>query len=299
MNTENGAVILKTGLRSAFDRKRIAFGILARCMKAAWREQGITDMVACCREILPDISDQYTVGFDSETFRTFWEPKLRGMHAFQSSLMLEAIRVLPKAWDLTVVDIGDSSGNHSIYLRGLTAPGVIGRVISVNLDPVAVQKIRAKGQEAIHCRAEGLDLGDRNIDLYMSFEMMEHLRSPLDFLHDLAQAGRGDHLLVTIPYVRRSRFGGDILRKAAAGGGNVKAKMTAEEVHLFELSPEDWQLMARFAGWHSVFTRIYRQYPRYSPWRVLTPVWQRFDFEGFFGMLLKRDSTLADQYADW
>lgn len=298
MNTENGEVILKASLRPAFDRKRIAFGILARCMMAAWREQRMTGMVSRCREILPDISDQYTAAFDPDAFLNFWEPKLRGMHAFQSALMLEAIRLLPKQRDLSIVDIGDSSGNHSIYLRGLTQPGVVGQVISVNLDPVAVKKIQAKGQEAIHCRAESLDLRGRNVDLYMSFEMIEHLRNPLDFLRDLAQAGRGDHLLVTVPYMRCSRFGGDLLRKAV-GGANVTGKLTAEEVHLFELSPEDWQLMASFAGWRPVFTRIYRQYPMHSPWRALSFAWRRLDFEGFFGMFLKRDATLADQYADW
>ena len=55
---------------------------------------------------------------------------------------------------LTLVDIGDSSGQHGEYIRALAPAGKVGRFVSVNLDPVAVEKVRARGGDAILCRAE-------------------------------------------------------------------------------------------------------------------------------------------------
>lgn len=79
----------------------------------------------------------------------------------------------------------------------------------------------------------------------------------------------------------------------------MPARMTAEQVHVHEFSPDDWLLLARFAGWRPVFTRIYRQYPRYSPLRLTTGLWRRLDFEGFFAILLTRDLGVTRRYADW
>jgi hypothetical protein len=53
--------------------------------------------------------------------------------------------------------VGDSAGTHLTYLKTLLdRQGVQARTLSVNLDPVAVEKIRARGLEAIQCRAEAL-----------------------------------------------------------------------------------------------------------------------------------------------
>ena len=32
---------------------------------------------------------------------------------------------------------------------------------------------------------------------------------------------------------------------------------------------------------------------------VMAPVWRYLDFEGFLGLVLKRDRKLADRYKDW
>lgn len=122
------------------------------------------------------------------------------------------------------------------------------------------------------------------------------MTDPVRFLHHLATGGDCRRLLVTVPYRRHSRFGGYHLRLAE---GDMPARMTAEQVHVHEFSPDDWLLLARFAGWRPVFTRIYRQYPRYSPLRLTTGLWRRLDFEGFFAILLTRDLGVTRRYADW
>jgi hypothetical protein len=169
-------------------------------------------------------------------------------------------------------------------------------VVSVNLDPVAVEKVRAKGGDAVLARAEEIDLEGVRPDLFMSFEMVEHLTDPIRFLHRLAERGSADHLLMTVPLSPVSRFGGADLRQPVSA---MPARFTAEEVHLFELCPADWLLLARFAGWRPVFERRYLQYPERAPLRLAAPLWRKLDFPGFWGVLLERDLEVARRYADW
>jgi hypothetical protein len=62
------------------------------------------------------------------------------------------------------------------------------------------------------------------------------------------------------------------------------------------LSPTDWKLLFQHAGWQVVNEAIYRQYPFWSVWLLLKPLWKKLDFEGFYGVLLKRDRTWAELY---
>lgn len=278
-----------------FDTRALYQKVSAASIAAAVAEQGLAELAARLRQVIPDISDQYTGGFDPVEYRRYWEGKMRGLHAFQVRLMLDAVAHLGRK-GLVLADIGDSSGNHARYLRQLAEPGAIERVVSVNLDPVAVDKVRAKGGDAVLARAEEMDLEGVRPDLFMSFEMVEHLTDPIRFLHRLAERGSADHLLMTVPLSPKSRFGGFDLRQPET---QMPARFTAEEVHLFELCPPDWLLLARFAGWRPVFERLYRQYPLRSPLRLTAPLWHRLDFPGFWGVLLVRDMSVARRYADW
>jgi len=129
----------------------------------------------------------------------------------------------------------------------------------VNLDPVAVQKVRDRGQEAILSPAEELDPTADAVDLYASFETLEHFSDPLRFLHRLAVDGHADTMVFTVPYRRASRFGGWELDVPEA---ELPEEMSPEDVHIFELSPRDWSRLARLAGWRVVHQSIYRQYPQ-------------------------------------
>jgi len=268
--------------------------IFAHSLRSAIREQGLWSLLEECRCIVPDISDQNSWSNETSEYRRYAEIKMRGMHVFQVRCALDAIELIGRP-GLHIIDLGDSSGNHTKYLKHLTAQRQIERVISINLDPVAVEKIKSKGGEAILCRAEELDLRNLKADLFMSFEMVEHLMDPARFLYKLASANSAEYFLMTVPYCRRSRVGIRHLRLDSS----LPEKLTADDVHMFELAPEDWNLLALFSGWRPLFTRTYWQYPRYSPLRVTRSLWRTLDYEGFWGVLWRRDLSIAKCYVDW
>lgn len=275
------------------DTRALYHALSAAALDAAAKEQGLADLRDRLRAILPDVRDQYTISFDEKEYGRYWERKMRSLHAFQVRTALEAIDHIGKE-GLVLADIGDSSGNHARYLKAIDKR--VARVISVNLDPVAVDKVKAKGGDALLARAEEMDLEGIEPDMFMSFEMIEHLSDPLRFLHRLATEGKSPWLLMSVPYVRQSRFGG---RELDWPLDRLPQTITAEEMHLFELSPKDWLRLARFAGFSPVFTRIYRQYPCKHPLVLTRPLWARLDFEGFFAVFLKRDLSLASRYTAW
>lgn len=279
--------------KAGIDTRRVYQALMVKSIRSAIKEQSLEELVEKCRKVIPDISQQYTGSFSREEYERFWEVKMRGLHAFQVKVTLDAIEHL-NLNKAVIADIGDSSGNHGLYFKALAGHEKISRVISVNLDPVAVEKVKKNGGEAILSRAEDLDLNGQKIDLFTSFEMLEHLMDPVRFLHQLAEKGPCDYFLMSVPYRRTSQVGFQDLRK-----NNTPDVLTAEKVHIFELCPEDWKLMAEFAGWKTVFTKTYVQYPRYSPLRVTSAIWRAYDFEGFHAVLFKRDLTISRRYADW
>jgi len=279
---------------AGIDTRALYQALSAASLRAAMAEQGLAELATRMRAAVPDVSDQYTTRTDPVEFARYWEVKTRGLHAFQVKATLDALDAMGGSGTV-IADIGDSSGNHAAYVEALARPGQVARTIGINLDPVAVDKIRAKGREAVLCRAEQLDTEGIRPDLFLSFETLEHLMDPIRFLNKLARADSAQWLLFTVPWRRRSRFGGDHLRGKVA----VTGKMTAEQVHIWELSPEDWGLLARFAGWKPAWTRIYRQYPLRHPLVATRPLWRMLDHEGFIAVLARRDLTLAERYADW
>lgn len=253
---------------------------------------GFGAMVDRLRTIVPDISNQEEGG--REVFNDYWELKRRSLQAFQCFLMAEAIKTLPTG-ELTVVDIGDSAGTHMLYLKELTKGKHVIDTISVNLDPRAIKKIKARGLKAILCRAEDLDLGGKGVDLFTSFEMVEHLHNPAIFFHNLSKSSSCRKMVVTVPYLRQSRVGLHHLKLEG------KEKVFAEDVHVFELSPNDWTLLFLHSGWRVVYSKIYYQYPRkwlLGSW-LLSLYWRITDFEGFWGVILEKDNTFSDLYQDW
>jgi hypothetical protein len=266
---------------------------MARSLEAAAREQNLTELCSRLREIVPDIRHQYTGEFEETEFVRFWEAKVRALHAFQIKLALDALKLLDKPGFL--VDLGDSSGTHLAYLKTLGPDGAIARALSVNLDPIAVEKIRSRGGEAGLSRVEDLELGGTPADLAICFEALEHLLNPVGFLRGVAIGSAVRRLLITVPYRRTSRVGLHYLR----AGPPYPDSVFAESVHVLELSPEDWGLLCRFAGWRVEATEVFLQYPRRSIWRTMAPLWRRFDFEGFLGLRLSRDLDASDRYADW
>ncbi len=257
----------------------------------AINENKFGDLIKKLRKIQPDISRQYS---SQQGFNQYWELKMRALHAFQCYLMCEGLRSLPPRKS-TVVDIGDSAGTHMLYLKELTKDRLDIDTLSVNLDPRAIQRIRARGLKAILCRAEELSLENKQISLFTSFEMVEHLHNPAIFFRRLAKKSQCNRLIITVPYMKKSRLGLYHVRKSSdeivyAGGE-----------HIFELNPEDWTLLMLHSGWKVIYGKIYYQYPRKWPVinQILALYWRMTDFEGFWGAILEKDTTYSDYYQDW
>lgn len=259
--------------------------LLEGSLRAAIAEQGLSPIVEELRAAVPDITRQYS-GFDVDS--SYLELKVRGQHAFQVRLARAGLDGI----EGPVADIGDSSGTHIRYLSA-SEGGVKRRYLSLNLDDRAVAKIRGLGLEAIHARAEELEAKGIDAAAFLCFETLEHLPDPYGFLHTLSAKTRAKRLILTVPYVSRSRVG---LHHIRAG---LKKPVTAEQVHLFELCPEDLRLMFRHCGWKIVRDEIYLQYPRRSWRRLLKEAWRRRDFEGFYGAVLEPDDSWSSLYGDW
>jgi hypothetical protein len=275
--------------------KKIIFKILQYSLDSACKEQNLLEMRSKLAQIVPDLIDQYTsvkVGGD------YLINKVRSLHSFQISLAQDAISLLDgeKRQNLTIVDIGDSSGTHLQYLKSLLG-GINIRTLSVNLDPVAVKKIREKGFEVIESRAELLHEHPEfngNVNIYLSFEMIEHLFDPVSFLHAMSTKSVCDYFVVTIPYLQRSRVGLHHIRRP-----DDEKPFNAETTHIFELSPDDWNLLFRFSGWKIIKSARFTQYPKKNPITLLRYVWRWFDFDGFYGVILQKDDSISKQYQDW
>lgn len=267
--------------------KKVFYSIMLSSLKSSAREQRLNGLILKLKQLVPDISDQYS------TFKldnAYLETKARNMHAFQVSLVNKVIGEFQKP---IIVDIGDSAGTHLQYIIGLHSQNNNIKCLSVNLDSKAVEKIVKKGLKAINARAESLQDYDVNADVFLSFEILEHLTNPCQFLHQLSTRTEVKYLIFTVPYLRHSRVGLNHIRKG------FPENRYAENTHIFELNPEDWKLIIRHSGWDIVDEQIYLQYPQRGLLRITKPFWSKFDFEGFYGLILKRDNTWSSRYLDW
>jgi len=268
-------------------KKKIFYHILTRSLKNAAKEQGLDGIAAELRCIVPDIGEQYS------TFRLdsgYLESKVRNMHAFQISLVN---KIIGEFRDPVIVDIGDSAGTHLQYIIGIHSRGKNVTALSVNADPDAVKKIKGKGLSAVNAKAEDLSKFDINADIFLCFQTLEHLMNPCQFLHQLSSKTNAKYLITTVPYLRQSRVGLHHIRT------DRRAAVNSERTHIYELSPGDWKLLVRHCGWEIAEDRVYLQFLRRGFFSVLRPLWRRFDFEGFYGLILKRDDTWSSRYLDW
>lgn len=270
------------------------YKILNLSLNSAAREQGLIPIREALVKIIPDIRDQYTtVVFNND----YWINNLRTLHAFQIKIAKRAIAMLDNVETPTIVDIGDSSGVHMQYLLNIYGSDAI-KAISVNIDPVAVDKVIGKGLKAIHARAELLhehpDFNDKT-NVFLSYEMLEHLFDPISFLHNMSTKSECDFYVITVPYVISSRVGMHQVR----GRGDKQQSLNAETTHIFELSPDDWDLIFRFSGWRVVERYKYTQYPKRNPLTILRYLWRKVHFEGYYGVILERDESISKKYTSW
>lgn len=267
--------------------------ILYWCLKQVETSYGFDKYKEEFTQINADLSKQYT---QKVAVSPYYELNLRNQHCFQALFTEKAIRKLYRGGGkCELVDIGDSAGNHLKYLQHLFCEDAISiNGLSVNLDKTAVDKINASGGKAILCRAEDYNPA-YHVDFYLSYEMVEHLHNPVLFLYKIAKADKGKYMIITVPYVSRSHVA---LRRSMDGG---RQPITAEQGHIFELSPKDWKKICMHAGWRVIHSEIYFQYPRHLPFvsPICKALWKKYDFEGFLGLVLRRDMSAARRYTDW
>ena len=83
------------------------------------------------------------------------------------------------------------------------------------------------------------------------------------------------------------------------GRGDKQQPLNAETTHIFELCPDDWDLIFKFSGWRVVERSKYTQYPKRNPLTVLRYLWRKFHFDGYYGVILERDDTISKKYTSW
>lgn len=267
-------------------KKGIDF-LLKKSLESAAKEQKLCELRKKLKEIVPEITNQYS---SFKIDNPYLEINVRNLHAFQLSLVNTIIGKFEKP---VIVDIGDSAGTHLQYIIGLNPENKSINCLSVNMDQKAVDRIRNKGLIAVCARAEELQKYNVNADMLLCFEMLEHLMNPCYFLHELSSKMNVKYLLITVPYLKKSRIGLHHIRNV---GEN---EVFAENTHIFELCPADWKLLVQHSGWQILHEKIYLQYPKYGLLRITQPLWKRFDFEGFYGLILERDDTWSSKYLDW
>jgi len=270
--------------------------IFCKSLSSSAKERSWAIPLAELAKAVPDITDQYskTVIKNGDIYMI---QKIRQLHCFQVLLALESIKAFFLKYKRAplVIDIGDSSGAHIRYLKHFCIKEKIPfKGISINLDPIAVDKIKNNGGDAILCRAEELQKNGIDGDILLSFEMLEHLMDPFHFLKNISENSKCDSFCISVPYLKQSRVGLSYIRN-----NKLKENMSAESVHILELSSDDWDLVFRFSGWEIIKSEKYFQYPKRNIFILTKPFWKRWDFEGFYGVILKRNLEESNCYLDW
>ena len=283
--------------------KRLYFATANLALDSANRQAGRNQLIETLKNIVPDLSEQYTT-WKIENQESFDAKKIRSIHAFQVDLVLSSLDAIVKSnksEKFTIVDIGDSAGSHARYLSKLSKSlGRELRILSVNIDQDAVDRIKKSGGQAIRAKAEEVHKSEelyQHVDMFISFQMLEHLLNPALFMHNIAEQTNTNHFVITVPYVRTSRVGLKYLRRP--DHVTKFGVINAENTHIFELSPEDWKLLLRFSGWRVAQERKFLMYPEKSLLYFFRFLLRRFDFEGFLGLVLERDMSDSLVYQDW
>ncbi len=268
--------------------KKLLFSLLKLSLDKARKEQDYDSLFKKLKEIVPSLKDQYTsFVIDGDYLNT----KVYSQHSFQIDLALMALSNQTGKEKNILIDIGDSSGTHIRYLNSLEKNI---QAISVNSDPVAVQKIKEKGLKALHAKAEELKNIKEfkyDIDVLTSFEMLEHLQDPIGFLKSMSKDVDCKKFVITVPFVSKSKVN---LWKIDNPDNEVA--FNPEVTHIFELTPEDWKKLFKFSGWKVEKDIIYYQYPKKHPLWLTKYIWKTLDFEGFFGVILSKDDTYLKMY---
>jgi len=279
--------------------------IIKKSLDQAAKEQDLKELSYELEKIVPDIRHHYST-FKLNDILSI--KKVRYLHAFQISLVKRILDDFKKS--VVIVDIGDSSGDHLEYIRRLYSHNKNIKSLSINIDENAILKIRKRGFPAKKAMAEDVKSYDIGADIFLCFQTLEHLINPCGFLYALSSKTNAKYLIITVPYVRKSRIGLYHIRSGYKKNPYTetthifdKEHADAETTHIFELSPEDWKLLVKHCGWRIVTEKICLQYPKTGilglAKQLLKKAWEKKDFEGIYGMILTRDKHWSKLYTNW
>lgn len=271
---------LKQKLKEA-ERAKLLYGKFRTwSIKKALQNQGLTPRYNQLKRLNIDITNQYSKeSIESEYIKT----KVLALHSFQMALFAQFINYQEESNKWKVVDLGDSSGNHSRYIKKLFDKHKF-LTVGVNSDKKAIERIDNNNSIGCYSSIERYTSNyyHNNSEklILLMFETLEHLDNPIEVLKNIRANMNPVALIITVPFVRRSRVGLHYLRN------NLKTdkEVNQENNHIFELSPDDWMLLFKYCGFKVEKAFIYYQYPRWIPF--LRYYWQAFDFEGFVGFIL-------------
>jgi hypothetical protein len=239
--------------------------------------------------VLPDLTDHYaTVSVDAEG-----QMRLRLLLCAQAVFMRKVVDAFKSETLNGWVDVGDSDGAaRQLFLK--SSPEMAGfRTLGVNLEPEAVALIRSKGLEAECLNAMDLNRKGVACDLVSVFETLEHIPDPVGFLERMQEVV-GRRLVVSVPLIAASRVG---LRYLTPKWEPHKRPSYSNN-HVFELSPSDWTKIFRHTGWAVEDEWKVRQYPDRGPLKwLMQAAWRRISFEGYFFVVLKKDTTDSARFS--
>lgn len=245
------------------------------------------DMWNKSKDIFHSLHDHFTGGkVNDET-----ENRIRFLITAEAAFVKSEVqKIISKRVKCNYLDIGDSDGSVRLLLEKIIdKPGF--KTMGVNLQKSAVEKIRSKGMEALHMNAMDVGKTGVNYDVVSVFETLEHLPDPIGFLeqiHDIV----GQKLIISVPFVRQSRVSLKYLEAKP-----VSDNVNIENVHIFELSGNDWKKIFLHAGWKVENEWILLQFPKFGILRlIMQTYWRMVSFEGFWFVSLTKDMTFRNSY---
>jgi hypothetical protein len=135
--------------------------------------------------------------------------------------------------------------------------------------------------DAICEKAENLDYDKYPVNVFCSFQMLEHLENPIYFLKKVASSARCSYLVISVPYVERGFIRLGYIR-------NNLSSATPEDTHVFELAPDDWQLIFKHSGWEIVSEKKQTLFPQSIWFSWLRQIlWGKDDALGNYVVMLK------------
>lgn len=239
------------------------------------------------KDIFNSLHDHFTGGHvDDET-----EYRIRFLISAEAAYVKSEIKkIISMKNKCSYLDVGDSDGSVRILIeRSMNDESV--KTMGVNLQKAAVEKIRAKGMDALHMDA--MDLGRTGVtyDVVSLFETLEHLPNPIGFLEQIHTVV-GQNLIVSVPFVPRSRVSLKYLEDKSTAND-----YTIENVHIFELSRPDWKKIFSHTGWRVEGEWVLLQFPKFGILRlIMQTYWRKTSFEGFWFVTLTEDDKFKKLY---